>query len=88
MDDSMMDQSDLQALIAETEALGWDKPDHLVAHNGVFSPQYGFAFVGKLLALKTQNNYHVRSTLLAVWSFATPLTMEVLAPNKYFFIAP
>jgi hypothetical protein len=55
MDDSMMAQSDLQALIAETEALGWDKPDHLVAHDGVLAPQDGFAFVGKLLALKNKN---------------------------------
>jgi hypothetical protein len=53
MDDSMMAQNDLQALIVETKALGWDKLDHLVAHDGVLASQEGFAFIGKLLALKT-----------------------------------
>ena len=84
----MMAQNDLQALIAETEALGWDKLDHLVAHDGVLALQKGFAFIGKLLALKTQNIYHVRSTLSFIWSFATPLSMEVIAPNKYLFTVP
>ena len=80
-----MDQNDLQALTTETEALGWDKPDFLVPHDGVLAPQDGFAFVGKLLALKTQNTYYVRSTILSAWSFATPLTMEILEPNKFLF---
>jgi hypothetical protein len=88
MDDSMMAQNDLQALIAETKALGWDKPDHLVAHDGVLAPQEGFAFIGKLLALKTQNIYHVCSTLSSVWSFDVPLSMKVLAQNKYLFTIP
>jgi hypothetical protein len=82
---SMMDQSDLQALIAETEALGWDKPDFLVPHDGVLAPHDRFAFVGKLLAQKTHNSSHVRSTLLSVWSFAKPFSMEVLESNKYLF---
>jgi hypothetical protein len=82
---SMMDHSDLQALIAETEALGWDKPDFLVPHDGVLAPQDQFAFVGKLLAQKNQNSSHVRSTLLFVWSFAKPFSMEVLERNKYLF---
>jgi hypothetical protein len=30
-DDLLMDQMALQALIEETKALGWDKPDKLVA---------------------------------------------------------
>ena len=33
-----MDQTALQALIAETEALGWDNPDHLVAHDSTLAP--------------------------------------------------
>jgi hypothetical protein len=78
---SMMDQSDLQALIAETEALGWDKPDFLVPHDGVLTPQDRFAFVGKLLAQKTHNSSHVRSTLLSMWSFAKPFSES----NKYLF---
>ena len=84
----MMDQSDLQALIDQTEALGWDKPDHLVPHDGVLAPQDGFAFVGKLLAPKTLNTYYVRSTIMSAWSFATPLTMEILEPNKFLFTVP
>jgi hypothetical protein len=35
MDNSQMSQEDLQALIDETEALGWDKHNHLVAHDGI-----------------------------------------------------
>jgi hypothetical protein len=85
---SLMDQAALQALIAETEALGWDKPYHLVFHNSFPDPQEGFAFIGKLLALKTQNGFHVRATLSSVWGFAVPLTMEVLGSNKYLFIVP
>jgi hypothetical protein len=88
MDDSWMAQNDLQALIAETEALGWDNHDHLVSHDCVLSPQEGFAFIGKLLALKAQNIYHVRATLSFVWSFAAPMSMEILAPNKYLFTVP
>jgi hypothetical protein len=85
MASEMMNQVDLQALIAETEALGWDKPDFLVPHDGVLAPNDRFAFVGKLLAQKTHNTSHVRSTLLSVWSFAKPFSMEVLEPNKYLF---
>jgi hypothetical protein len=85
MDSSLMNQSDLQALIAETEALGWDKPDFLVPHDGVLAPNDRFAFVGKLLAQKSHNTSHVRSTLLSVWGFAKPFSMEVLEPNKYLF---
>jgi hypothetical protein len=63
---SLMDQAALQALIAETEALGWDKPYHLVVHNSFADPQEGFAFIGKLLALKTQNVFHVRAFLFCL----------------------
>jgi hypothetical protein len=80
-----MDQSALQALIAKTEAL---KPVHLVAHDNYAAPQEGFAFIGKLLALKSQNMYHVRATLSSVWGFATSLTMEVLVTNKFLFTVP
>jgi hypothetical protein len=54
-----MAQNALQALIAEIEALGWDNPVQLVAHDGILTPQEGFSFIGKLLALKSQNIYHV-----------------------------
>ena len=77
-----MDQEAFQALITEIEALGWDKLDHLVAHNNFVAPQEGFVFIGKLLALKTQNIFHVCATLSFVWGFAAPLTMEVLGQNK------
>jgi hypothetical protein len=33
MDDSLMDQAVLQALIEESEALGWDEPAKLVGHD-------------------------------------------------------
>ena len=76
------------SLIAETEALGWDNPDHFVAHNSTLAPQEGFAFIGKLLALKPQNIYHVHATLSSVWGFTAPLSKEVMAPNKYLFTFP
>ena len=81
-----MSQEDPQALIDETETLGWDKPNHLVARDGVLNPHEGFAFIGKLLALKAQNIYHVRAMLSSVWSFAAPLSMKVMGQNKYLFM--
>jgi hypothetical protein len=61
--ENLMDQNALQSLIAETKALGWDEPAKLVAYDGT-APQQGFAFIGKLLSLKSQNIHHVRSTLV------------------------
>jgi hypothetical protein len=52
-----------------------------VAHDGILALHEGFAFIGKLLALKAQNIYHVCSTLSSAWGFFVPLTMEVMAPN-------
>ena len=68
-----MDQTALQALIAETEALGWDNPDHLVDHDSTLAPQEGFSFIGKLLALKPQNIYHVHATLSCIWGLCSTI---------------
>lgn len=78
----MSSQVDLQALIDETEALGWDKPDQLDALVDAPPNQEAFAFVGKAPSLKPLH------TLTAVWSFAAPLAMEAIAPNKYLFAVP
>lgn len=59
-----------------------------MAHDDILAPQEGFAFIGKLLSLKSLNIYHVRATLSAVWSFAAPSSMEVMAPYKYLFTVP
>jgi hypothetical protein len=83
-----MDQDALQALIAKTEALGWDNPEELVAHDSSQASQRGFGFIGKLLGPKTHNPFHVRSTLSSVWSFAAPLVMEVMDSNKFLFTVP
>jgi hypothetical protein len=88
MDESMSSQVDLQALIDETEALGWDKPDQLDALVDAPPNQEAFAFVGKALSLKPLHTQLVRATLTAVWSFAAPLAMEVISPNKYLFAVP
>ena len=85
MANSLMDQASLQALIAETEALGWDNPDDLVPHDISQPSQGGFAFIGKLLGPKPHNAFRVRSTLSSAWSFAAPLIIEVLDSNKYLF---
>ena len=83
-----MDKNALQAIISKTKALGWDNPDNLVPHDGILAPQEGFAFISKLLTLKSQNIYHVRATLSSVWGFAAPLTMEFMVANKYLFTVP
>jgi hypothetical protein len=56
-----------------------------VVHDGTLARQEGFAFIGKLLTLKSQNIYHVCATLSSVWGFVAPLSMEVIVPNKYLF---
>jgi hypothetical protein len=62
----------LQALIKDTEALGWDEPAKLVALDATTVPQQGFAFIGKLLG-KPQNFNQVRATMFSTWNFAAPL---------------
>jgi hypothetical protein len=84
---NLMDQEALHSLIAETEALGWDEPARLVAHDDTPS-QRGFAFIGKILSLKSHNIHNVRSTLVSSWSFIAPFSMEVLSQNKFLFIVP
>jgi hypothetical protein len=81
---SCMDQDTLQALIKETEALGWDDSANLVALAPATAPPKGFAFIGKLLG-KPQNYNQVRATLFGSWNFAAPMTMEVLDQNKFLF---
>jgi hypothetical protein len=79
---AMISQENLHALIDETEALGFDFP---VLDSIDESPpnQTTFALIGKLLSLKPLNTQTVRATLVAAWSFAAPLTVEFLAPNKF-----
>jgi hypothetical protein len=88
MADLVMSQDALQSLIAEIEALSWDNPIQLEVHDRKSIAHVGFAFIGKLLSMKPQNTYHVRTTLNYVWSFAAPLSIEVLAPNKFLFTVP
>jgi hypothetical protein len=88
MVDSVMSQDALQSLITETEALGWDNPIQLEVYDRKSIAHEGFAFIGKLLSMKPQNTYHVRTTLTYVWSFAAPLSIKVLGPNKFLFTVP
>jgi hypothetical protein len=78
----MTSQENLHALIDETEALDFD---FLVLDSIAESPpnQKAFALIGKLLSLKPLNTQTVRATLAVAWSFAAPLTVEFLAPNKF-----
>lgn len=80
-------QEALHALIEETEALGWDNPEQLDDLADVPSNQEAFALIGKFLSLKPLNTQLVSSTLAIVWNFAAPLSLEVLAPNKFLFKA-
>ncbi|XP_062166187.1 uncharacterized protein LOC133872627 [Alnus glutinosa] len=80
-------QAALQALIVETEALGWDFPKLDVIEEAPPN-QEAFALICKLLALKPINSQLVRATLVATWNFAAPLAIEVLAPNKFLIRVP
>jgi hypothetical protein len=84
----MTSPADIQALIDETEALGWDGPVHLDQLEDSTAARHGFAFIGKLVTLKPPNTHQVRQTLTSVWSFAAPFTMEVLSSTKFLFTVP
>jgi hypothetical protein len=88
MADSVTSPFDIQALIEETEALGWDNPVQLEPYDGNSATREGFAFLGKLLALKPPSTHQVRQTLSSVWSFAAPLSLEVLSSSKFLFTVP
>lgn len=81
-------QFDLQALIEETEALGWDSPEQLDVVDEAPPNQENFALIGKLLTLKPLHTQLVLATLASAWNFAFPLTVETLAPNKFLFAVP
>ena len=66
MDDSVAPMDDIQAFIEETEALGWDSPVQLESHDVNPASREGFTFIGKLLAPKALNTYHIRQTLCSV----------------------
>jgi hypothetical protein len=62
----MSSSEDIQALIEEIEALGWDSPVQLEKHEDNPASREGFAFIGKLLTLKSPNTHQVRQTLTYV----------------------
>ena len=88
MDDFVLSHDDIQALIEETEALGWDNPIQLETHDRSSTTREGFVFIGKLLALKPLNTHHVHQTLSSVWSFVAPLSLEDLSSNTFLFTVP
>jgi hypothetical protein len=79
---AMTSQGNFHALLDETEALDFDFPvlDSIAEFP---SNQKPVALIGKLLSLKPLNTQTVRATLAVAWSFAAPLTVEFLAPNKF-----
>jgi hypothetical protein len=79
---------DIQALIDETEALGWDCPVQLDLLEDTSASRQGFAFLGKLLSLKPPNTHLVRQTLTSAWNFAAPFTIEILSSQKFLFTVP
>ncbi|GLT71494.1 hypothetical protein SLA2020_435080 [Shorea laevis] len=79
---------DLQALIDETEALDMDFPVLLEVFEDPPPNHEAFALIGKLLSLKPPHSQLVKSTMATAWNFASPLSVEVLAPNKYLFTVP
>jgi hypothetical protein len=84
---SSHDQLDLQALIEETEALKWDSPEQLDVEDNLLGHE-GFALIGKIISPKPLHAQLVRTTMASAWSFASPLAVETLAPNKFLFDVP
>lgn len=77
---------DLEALIAQTEALGWDDSDSLLESISLDNPNPStHGLVGQIISQKPLTAAVVRSTTTTAWSFAAPFTFEEIAPYRYLF---
>jgi hypothetical protein len=75
----------LQALIAETEALDWDGPSRLESLPIEYPKQATFGLIGKLLPAKPPHPQWVHDTLVTAWKFASSLEIKILSSNKFLF---
>jgi hypothetical protein len=75
---------DLDALIAQTDALSWEDPtSHIetILPNTLNSET--LPLVGYIISQKNHNNHSVNSALNKAWDFATPFSFAVICPNKF-----
>jgi hypothetical protein len=78
----------LQALITETKAFGWECLVRLESLPLEYPKQAKFALIGKLLSAKPPHPQWVHDTLVAAWKFANPLEIEILSLDKFLFTLP
>jgi hypothetical protein len=80
--------TDLEALIAQTEALSWEDPSSqldTLAPNMI--TKEALPLVGHIISQKILNNQTVCATLTKSWSFAVPFSFifAALGPSLYLF---
>jgi hypothetical protein len=83
---TMTSPESLQDLIDKTKALRFEFPHEFLKLEVIKKlppTQEAFALTEKILSPKPINTQALRGTLAASWSFATPLAVETLAPNKF-----
>lgn len=77
---------DMQALIAQTEALTWEDPSSQIETlSTVQVIEDCLPLVGQLLSQKKHNNQSVNAALVKAWDFAVPFSFVVLGPNCFLF---
>jgi hypothetical protein len=79
-------QVDLEALIAQTEALSWEDPSSQLE---TLTPDMNFEeappLVGHIISQKTLSNHLVYVALKKSWPFAIPFSFSTLGPNLFLF---
>lgn len=78
-------QINIQTLITETEALGWDGPARLESFPIEHPKQATFGLTGKLSSAKPPHPQWVRDTLVAAGKFANPIEIETVPSDKFMF---
>ena len=75
-------QVDLEALIAQTEALSWEDPSsQLETLTLAMTFVEALPLVGHIISPKTLSNQLVYVALTKSWPFAVPFSFSTLGPN-------
>jgi hypothetical protein len=79
-------QVDLEALIAQTEALSWEDPSsQLETLTPDMITKTAPPLVGHIISQKTLSNHLVYAALNKSWPFAIPFSFSSLGPNLFLF---
>ena len=79
-------QVDLEALIAQIEALSWEYPSsQLETLTPTMVFEEALPLVGHIISQKTLSNQLVYATLTKSWPFVVPLSFSTLGPNLFLF---